>query len=77
MKKVIIKYLSFSFNSKSIMTEQAINLTQLLDTFQLFDTNKDGSISSNEVCKFEKIIFHILFFNSASISMSKTTDANR
>jgi Ca2+-binding EF-hand superfamily protein len=29
--------------------EQQINLTQLLDTFQLLDTNKDGSISSNEV----------------------------
>jgi Ca2+-binding EF-hand superfamily protein len=32
------------------MSDQQINLTQLLDTFQLFDTNKDGSISYNEVC---------------------------
>jgi Ca2+-binding EF-hand superfamily protein len=31
------------------MSDQQINLTQLLDTFQLIDTNKDGSISFNEV----------------------------
>jgi len=31
------------------MSEQQINLTQLLDTFQLFDKNKDGCISANEV----------------------------
>jgi len=35
------------------MSEQTINLTQLLDTFQLFDKNKDGCISSNEVCLFK------------------------
>ena len=32
-----------------IMSDQQINLTQLLDTFQLIDTNKDGSISYTEV----------------------------
>jgi Ca2+-binding EF-hand superfamily protein len=37
-----------------IMSNQQINLTQLLDTFQLFDTNKDGSISFDEVCKILK-----------------------
>lgn len=37
------------------MSEQTINLTQLLDTFQLFDTNKDGCISSNEVCLIKRI----------------------
>ncbi|CAF1129798.1 unnamed protein product [Adineta steineri] len=31
------------------MSDQQINLTQLLDTFQLFDKNKDGSISMNEL----------------------------
>ena len=31
------------------MSVQPINLTQLLDTFQLLDTNKDGFISYNEV----------------------------
>jgi len=31
------------------MSEQSISLTQLLDTFQLFDTNKDGGISSDEL----------------------------
>lgn len=29
--------------------ETAMNLTQLLDTFQLIDKNKDGSISFDEV----------------------------
>ncbi len=38
-------------NRDSTMSEQSISLTQLLDTFQLFDTNKDGCISSNEVCQ--------------------------
>lgn len=33
-----------------IMSDQQINLTQLLDTFQLFDTDKNGSISFKEVC---------------------------
>jgi len=32
------------------MSYEQINFTQLLDTFQLMDTNKDGSISFNEVC---------------------------
>lgn len=32
------------------MSEQTINLSQLLYTFQLFDANKDGCISVNEVC---------------------------
>ncbi|CAF0857204.1 unnamed protein product [Adineta ricciae] len=31
------------------MSDQQINLTQLLDTFQLFDTNKDGAISFSEL----------------------------
>jgi len=31
------------------MSEQSINLTQLLDTFQLLDVNKDGEISSDEL----------------------------
>jgi Ca2+-binding EF-hand superfamily protein len=31
------------------MSEQTISLAQLLDTFQLFDKNKDGCISSSEV----------------------------
>lgn len=35
------------------MTEQTINMTQLLDTFQLLDKNKDGCISANEVCLFK------------------------
>ncbi|CAM4780140.1 unnamed protein product [Rotaria magnacalcarata] len=34
---------------KSTMSEQTINITQLLNTFQLFDKNKDGSISSSEL----------------------------
>jgi Ca2+-binding EF-hand superfamily protein len=34
------------------MSEQQINLTQLLDTFQLLDKNKDGCISASEVCIF-------------------------
>ncbi|CAF2516949.1 unnamed protein product [Rotaria sp. Silwood2] len=31
------------------MSEQSVSITQLLDTFQLFDKNKDGSISSSEL----------------------------
>ena len=31
------------------MSNQQMNVTQLLDTFQLFDTNKDGFISFDEV----------------------------
>ncbi len=63
------------------MSEQQINLTQLQDTFQLFDKNNDGRISSSEVCRFFSIIIKNLFFFSflnliASISMSKITNAN-
>jgi Ca2+-binding EF-hand superfamily protein len=46
------------------MSDQQINLTQLLDTFQLFDTNKDGSISYNEVC-LNKQSNLLLYFISA------------
>ncbi|CAF1121691.1 unnamed protein product [Adineta ricciae] len=31
------------------MSDQTLNLTQLLDTFQLFDKNKDGCICANEL----------------------------
>lgn len=31
------------------MSERSIDMTQLLNTFQLFDTNKDGCISSSEL----------------------------
>lgn len=31
------------------MSEQTLNFTQLLDTFQLFDKNKDGCISASEL----------------------------
>lgn len=40
---------SYSMNERN-MSDQQINFTQLLDTFQLFDTNKDGAISFSEVC---------------------------
>jgi len=54
------------------MSEQTINLTQLLDTFQLFDINKDGCISSNEVCLIKRIQSKktfVFFFFIASISL--------
>ncbi|CAF0733397.1 unnamed protein product [Rotaria sordida] len=34
---------------ESTMSEQSISITQLLHTFQLFDKNKDGNISSSEL----------------------------
>ncbi len=51
------------------MSEQTINLTQLLDTFEFFDTNKDGCISSSEVSEFQTL-FLIEIFVLASISLS-------
>jgi len=39
------------------MSEQTLNFTQLVDTFQLFDKNKDGCISANEV---NQLLFFLL-----------------
>lgn len=43
------------------MSEQRINITQLLQTFEFFDKNKDGAISSSEVSSI-KIHKNYLFF---------------
>ncbi|NJO68152.1 MAG: hypothetical protein HC830_01760 [Bacteroidetes bacterium] len=52
------------------MGEQQVNLTQLLDTFQLFDTNKDGSITLDEVCIDESMYLKVSFsFHLASIRL--------
>ncbi|UJR37814.1 hypothetical protein I4U23_030504 [Adineta vaga] len=61
------------------MSEQTINLTQLLDTFQLFDKNKDGCISANELrCACQKLQLTIneakmrdLFCNRDSIKFDE------
>ena len=61
------------------MSEATLNTTQLLDTFQLFDKNKDGSISASEVrLTSPPALFSLhryVFLLLASISMSKTANA--
>lgn len=44
-----------------MVSNQQMNFTQLLDTFQLFDTNKDGYISFEEVNSIDWDHLHLLF----------------
>lgn len=60
------------------MSEPTITTAQLVYTFEMFDKNKDGCISADEVSRNE---FVVLLFNRvvllASICMSKTSNARR
>ena len=60
------------------MTEATITTAQLLYTFEMFDKNKDGCISADEVNRNELFVFISNFVVLlASICMSKTSNARR